>query len=236
MDKFGASALALDEAGLGGEKTKKLRNSLDIANFLMMSMLPLSSGLLVTAAGSGSDSRSKPRFHDFAKRSSLHFKTSSSFPLPIVRFSTLLLPRHNTPSPDQIIRVPRKQRLPVRAPRQTHTLGLPALLAHGRVLGLELVDLALLLEIEDDDGARRGGAEPVPVGGEDERVDLVAGGQGVEVLGLVEVPEHGGAVLAARGAEGAVGGDGHRVDVAGVADVVGLDAARGQFPDLWYRT
>ncbi len=63
-------------------------------------------------------------------------------------------------------------------------------------------------------------------------MDLVAGGQGIEVLGLVEVPEHGCAVFAAGGAEGAVGGDGHGVNVASVADVVGLDAARGKFPDL----
>ena len=63
-------------------------------------------------------------------------------------------------------------------------------------------------------------------------MDLVTGGQGVEVLGLVEVPEHGCAVFAAGGTEGAVGGDGHGVDVAGVADVVGLDAAIGEFPYL----
>lgn len=63
-------------------------------------------------------------------------------------------------------------------------------------------------------------------------MDLVAGGEGVEVLGLVQVPEHGCAVFAAGGAEGAVGGDGDGVDVAGVADVVGLDAAGGEFPDL----
>ena len=140
--------------------------------------------------------------------------------------------RHYPPSPDQVIRIPRKQRLPIRAPRQTHTLGLPALLAHGRIFGLQLVHLALLFEIEDDDGARRRGAEPVSVGGEDEGVDLVTGGQGVEVFGLVEVPEHGCAVFAAGGTEGAVGGDGHGVDVAGVADVVGLDAAIGEFPYL----
>jgi hypothetical protein len=36
-------------------------------------------------------------------------------------------------------------------------------------------------------------------------VDLVVGVQGVEVLGLVEVPEHGGTVLATGGAERAVG-------------------------------
>ena len=42
---------------------------------------------------------------------------------------------------------------------------------------------------------------------------------------FVEVPEHGCAVLAAGGAEGAVGGDGDGVYVARVPDVVGLDAA-----------
>ena len=92
-------------------------------------------------------------------------------------FIPSLLPRHNPPSPDQVIRVPRKQRLPIRAPRQTHTLRLPALLTHGRIFRLQLVNLALLLEVEDDDGARRRGAEPVSVRGEDEGVDLVAGGQ-----------------------------------------------------------
>ena len=63
-------------------------------------------------------------------------------------------------------------------------------------------------------------------------MDLVARGQGVEVLGFVQVPEHGGAVFAARGAERAVRRDGDGVDVAGVPDVVGLDAAGGEFPNL----
>lgn len=140
--------------------------------------------------------------------------------------------RHNTPGSDQVIRVPRKQRLPIRAPRQAHTLRFPALLTHGRIFGLQLVDLALLLEIEDDDGARRRGAQPVSVRGEDEGVDLVAGAQGVEVFGFVEIPKHGCAVFAARGTQGAVGGDGHGVDVTSVADVVCLDAAGGEFPNL----
>ena len=52
------------------------------------------------------------------------------------------------------------------------------------------------------------------------------------MLGLIKIPEHGCAVFAAGGTQGAVGGDGHGVDVAGVADVVGLDAAGGEFPDL----
>lgn len=63
-------------------------------------------------------------------------------------------------------------------------------------------------------------------------MDFVTGVEGVEVLGLVEVPQHGGTVLTAGGAEGAVGGDGDGVDVAGVTDVVGLEAAGSEFPDL----
>ena len=66
-------------------------------------------------------------------------------------------------------------------------------------------------------------------------MDLIASLQGVEVLGLVEIPEHSGAVFAAGSAEGTVGGDGDCVDVAGVANVVGLNTARGEFPDLGSR-
>lgn len=64
-------------------------------------------------------------------------------------------------------------------------------------------------------------------------MDLVTGVEGVEVLGLIEVPEHGGTVLATGGAEGAVGGDGDGVDVAGVTDVVGLETAGGELPNLY---
>ena len=63
-------------------------------------------------------------------------------------------------------------------------------------------------------------------------MDLVTGGEGVEVLGLVQVPQHGGAVFATGGAEGAIGRDGDGVDVAGVANVVGLNAAGSELPDL----
>ena len=52
------------------------------------------------------------------------------------------------------------------------------------------------------------------------------------MLRLVKVPEHGRPILATGGAEGAVGRDGDGVDIAGVADVVGLDAAGCEFPDL----
>lgn len=63
-------------------------------------------------------------------------------------------------------------------------------------------------------------------------MDFVACGEGVEVLAFVEVPEHCCTVFSTGGAEGAVRGDGDGVDVAGVADVVGLDAAGCEVPDL----
>jgi hypothetical protein len=63
-------------------------------------------------------------------------------------------------------------------------------------------------------------------------VNLVTGAKGVEVLGLVQVPKHGGTVLTAGSAEGSVRGDGDSVDVTGVTDVVGLDAAGGELPNL----
>jgi len=139
---------------------------------------------------------------------------------------------HDTPGADEVVGVAGEQGLAVSGPGEGDTLGLAGLLADSGGLGLELVDLALLLEVEDDDARGGGSAEPVAVGGEDQGVNLVTGVQGVQVLGLVQVPEHGGSVLATGGAERAIGGDGDGVDVAGVADVVGLELAGGELPNL----
>ena len=71
---------------------------------------------------------------------------------------------HNTPSPNLVVRVPSEQRLTIRAPPQTNALRLTALLADLHVLRLQLIDLALLLQVEDDDARGGGGAQPVAVG------------------------------------------------------------------------
>ena len=144
-----------------------------------------------------------------------------------------LSPCHDTPAADLVVSVSSEQGLAVGAPGQGDTLGLPALLANLQVLGLQLVNLALLLEVEDDDAGGGGSAQPVAVGREDKGVDLVTGGERVQVLGLVEVPEHGCSVLATGGAKRTIGGNGDGVDVASVADVVGLDTARSELPNLW---
>lgn len=63
-------------------------------------------------------------------------------------------------------------------------------------------------------------------------MNLIAGVERVKVLGLVQIPQHGGAVLSTGSAEGAIGRDSDGVDVAGVADVVGLQLAGRELPNL----
>ena len=74
--------------------------------------------------------------------------------------------------------------------------------------------------------------ENTPVRREHQRVDDVVVLQGVEMLVVSEVPQHGLAVLAAAGAQGAIRAEGDGVKVPGVANVVGLQLAVGQVPDL----
>lgn len=143
-----------------------------------------------------------------------------------------LCSRHNAPGANDVVSVASEQSLAISGPGQADTLGLSALLANGGELRLQLVNLALLLKIEDDDAAGGGSAQPVSVRGEDEGVDLVVGVERVQVLGLVEVPEHGGTILATGGAQRAIRRDGDGVDVTSVANVVGLQLAGGQLPNL----
>jgi len=143
-----------------------------------------------------------------------------------------LCTRHNSPGTNLVVRVTREQSLTIRTPRQTHTVWFLRLLALLDVIGLEFVDLALLLEIEDGDGRGSSSAKPVSVGREDQSVNLVACLERVEVFRLVQIPEHGGTIFAARCAKRAIGRDGDGVDVAGVTDVVGLNTAGSQFPNL----
>ena len=83
---------------------------------------------------------------------------------------------------------------------------------------LEFADDVLGLEVPNGDALGGGSAEPVLIWREAERVDDRALClERVESLSLVQVPEHGRAVLAARGAEGAVWGDGDSVEVTSVA-------------------
>ena len=143
-----------------------------------------------------------------------------------------LCSRHNTPSPNDVVSVTSEQSLSIRTPCQANTLRLSALLANRLELGFQLVNLTLLLQIENDDAARSGSAEPISVGGEDEGVDFITSVQGVKMLRLIQVPQHGSSVLSTRRTERSIRGDCDGVDVSGVSDVVSLQSAGRELPNL----
>ena len=101
-------------------------------------------------------------------------------------------------------------------------------------LGLELINDGLGLQVPDLDAGRGGGAQPVTVGGEDQGVNdiITLALQGVQVLALVQVPEHGDTITSTGSAKGTIGGNGDGVNVTGVSDVVGAQLALGKLPDL----
>ena len=120
----------------------------------------------------------------------------------------------------------------ISTPYQADAVWFLRLLALLDVVWLEFINLVLLLEVEDGDGGSGGSAEPVSVRREDKSVDLIASLQRVKVFRLVQIPQHGGTVLATGSAQRTIRRDGDGVDVASVTDMVGLDAAGGEFPDL----
>ena len=136
---------------------------------------------------------------------------------------------------DNVVGVTGEEGLTVGGPGEREALGVGGVLANTGELGLELVNDALGLEVEDLDARSGGSAEPVSVGGEDKGVDSVTGLERVEVLAIGELPEHGDAVLSTGGAERTIGRDSDGVDVASVAVVVGLQLALAELPNLQQR-
>lgn len=63
-------------------------------------------------------------------------------------------------------------------------------------------------------------------------MDFVSGVKGIEVLGLVKIPQHGSSVFSARSAKGSIRGDSDSVNVAGVTAVIGLDTTGRELPNL----
>merc|ERR1719229_964000 len=86
----------------------------------------------------------------------------------------------------------RKERVAVRAPSERDT---PRDAALQRRLGEELLQDVLVLEVPHLDGVVRGRAQPVVLRAEGQSVDGAAGVERVQVLAVVHVPQHRGAIL-----------------------------------------
>jgi len=140
----------------------------------------------------------------------------------------------NGPDTDDTILVTSEESLAISRPGQGDSLRRTGLLANVSELGLELINNRLGLQVPDLDAGRGGSAQPVAVGREDQGVDdiVTLALQGVQVLALVEVPEHGDTVTSTRGAKRAIRRDGDGVNVTRVSNVVGAQLALGELPDL----
>mmetsp|Transcript_13390 Transcript_13390/g.26055 ORF Transcript_13390/g.26055 Transcript_13390/m.26055 type:complete len:216 (-) Transcript_13390:369-1016(-) len=136
------------------------------------------------------------------------------------------------PDTNATVGVTRVEGLAVGAPAEGDAVVRRSLLANGREVGFQLVHDELGLEVPNLDAGVGRGAKPVAVRREDHRVDDVAALERIQMLALVQVPEHGSAILAARRAQRAIRRHGHRVKVAGVARKVGAQLAVGEVPHL----
>ena len=78
---------------------------------------------------------------------------------------------------------------------------------------LQLLDNTLTLQIPDHDTTARCSTKPVSGRREAQSVNLILCFERVEMFRVIQVPEHGCAVLAARCTEGAIRGDSDSVDI-----------------------
>ena len=91
----------------------------------------------------------------------------------------------------------------------------------------------LRFEVEDFNAVSGRRTQPVAIGREDEGMYGVPSFKRIQVFAVVQVPQHGDTVLAARGSKGAIGGNSHGVDVARMTVMVCAELAFRQFPDLF---
>jgi len=135
------------------------------------------------------------------------------------------------PYSDQVITVSSEQSLTISRPGKRQTLWWIST-SRSRNLWSQLLNHVLTLEIPDLDGGSSGGTEPVSVRREDQAVDSISMIQGVQVLAIVEVPEHGLGILATTGTERTIRRHSDSVEITSMANMVGLQLAVGQVPDL----
>jgi len=96
----------------------------------------------------------------------------------------------------------------------------------------DLVNDSLGFEIPDLNALISGSAEPVVLWRESQSVDGRSSSQRVQVLALVDVPEHSSAVRTTRGNQRTIRGDSQGVDDTSVANQVSSELAVSQVPNL----
>jgi len=136
------------------------------------------------------------------------------------------------PDTDEGISVAGEEGGSISRPSERDALWVLRLLTAVKELWAEFVNKGLGLEIPNLDARVGGSAQPIAVWREGKSVDDISSLKGVEVFGVVQIPEHNNTVLATRGAKRTVRGDSNGVDITSVANVVSSELALGELPNL----
>lgn len=135
------------------------------------------------------------------------------------------------PNADKVVGITGEQSLAIGRPGHRQTLRRIGAAVAGDFRS-EFIDLVLGFEIPDFDAGAGGGAKPITVGREGQRVDRIGVIQRVQMFAVIQIPKHGLGVLAAGSAQRTVRRHRDGVQIAGVTDVVGLQLAVSQVPYL----
>ncbi len=133
---------------------------------------------------------------------------------------------------DLVVSVTSEQGLSISRPSQANTLRQLGLLGFTLVFQGNVFNQLLGFKIPNLDARTSSSAQPVSVWREAKGIDDTVGIQRVQVLAIVEIPQHGDTVLTTSGAERTIRGNSDSVDVTSVTVVVGLQLALGQIPNL----
>jgi hypothetical protein len=137
------------------------------------------------------------------------------------------------PDTDDVIRVTREESGTISRPTDRQTVGIRVLsLTQLGEFRTKFINDGLGLEIPDLDTVSGSSTEPVTVRREGKSVNERTSFQRVEVLSIVQVPEHNNTVLTSGSTERTIGRDGNRVDITVVTNEVGTELHLGQIPDL----
>jgi len=137
------------------------------------------------------------------------------------------------PDTDDVIRVTREESGTISRPTDRQTIGIRVLsLTQLSKFRTKFINNRLAFQIPNLDTVLGSSTEPVTVRREGQGVNERTSFQRVEVLGIVQVPEHNNTVLTSGSTERTIRRDGNSVNITVVTNEVGTELHLGKIPDL----
>lgn len=152
-------------------------------------------------------------------------------PRALPRLFSLSRRCHDLPHSDNVVSVTSEQILPISGPCQRDSFRVLCLCVNSE-LWLQFVQQSSLLQIENLDTRRGSSCQPISGWRESQPMNFRASVQGVQSRIGVQVPQNNNTILACRGIQRSIWGDGDARDVACVADEVSVELVVVQVPRL----